>query len=119
MALVNARFAHHPGSLDTFGWPVTRAQALQVLHEFVAHRLPSFGLYQDAMWEGEVWLYHSHFSSSLNLKLKVFVVKNIFFILLFCKALLPILQLVTYILLIIHYILIRFLIIIFLLLLLD
>ena len=69
MALVNARFAHHPGSLDTFGWPVTRAQALQVLHEFVAHRLPSFGLYQDAMWEGEVWLYHSHLSSSLNLKL--------------------------------------------------
>jgi deoxyribodipyrimidine photolyase-related protein len=35
----------------------------------VKHRLPSFGLYQDAMWEGEVWLYHSHLASALNIKL--------------------------------------------------
>jgi deoxyribodipyrimidine photolyase-related protein len=69
MALVNRRYAHHPGSLETFGWPVTRAQALQALHDFMAHRLPSFGLYQDALWEGEVWLYHSHLSCALNLKL--------------------------------------------------
>ena len=69
IALVNLRFAHHPGSLDLFGWPVTRSQALIALDNFVAHRLPSFGLYQDAMWEGEVWLYHSHLSSALNLKL--------------------------------------------------
>ena len=27
MALVNTRFASHPGSLSEFGWPVTRAQA--------------------------------------------------------------------------------------------
>jgi len=69
MALVNTHLAHHPGSVDTFGWPVTRAQALQALAAFVTHRLPSFGLYQDAMWEGEVWLYHSHLSCALNLKL--------------------------------------------------
>ncbi len=67
--LVQQRFAHHPGSVDSFAWPVTRPQALLALSEFVAHRLPSFGLYQDAMWEGEVWLYHSHLSSALNLKL--------------------------------------------------
>ncbi|MFM9878780.1 MAG: cryptochrome/photolyase family protein [Burkholderiaceae bacterium] len=69
MALVNQRFAAHPGAIDTFGWPVTRAQALEVLQGFVLHRLPLFGQYQDAMWEGELWLYHSHLSSSLNLKL--------------------------------------------------
>jgi deoxyribodipyrimidine photolyase-related protein len=69
MVLVNTRFAHHPGSLSQFGWPVTRTQALQVLADFIQYRLPQFGQYQDAMWEGEVWLYHSHLSSSLNLKL--------------------------------------------------
>ena len=69
MALVNQRFAQHPSSLEHFGWPVTRDQALQVLADFVQYRLPHFGQYQDAMWEGEVWLYHSHVSSSLNLKL--------------------------------------------------
>ena len=67
--LVNQRFAHHPGSLASFGWPVTREQALSALADFIAHRLPSFGLYQDAMWEGDVWLYHSHLSCALNLKL--------------------------------------------------
>ncbi len=67
--LVQQRFAHHPGSVDSFGWPVTREQALETLHAFILHRLPSFGLYQDAMWEGEVWLYHSHLSCALNLKL--------------------------------------------------
>jgi deoxyribodipyrimidine photolyase-related protein len=69
MQLVKKKFAHHPGTITSFGWPVTREQALQALDEFIAHRLPSFGLYQDAMWEGEVWLYHSHLSSALNLKL--------------------------------------------------
>ncbi len=69
MNLVNLRFANHPGSLDQFGWPVTRTQALLSLEDFITHRLPNFGLYQDAMWEGEVWLYHSHLSCALNLKL--------------------------------------------------
>jgi deoxyribodipyrimidine photolyase-related protein len=69
IALVKQRFADHPGSVDSFGWPVTREQALQALDDFIAHRLPSFGLYQDALWEGEVWLYHSHLSCALNLKL--------------------------------------------------
>jgi deoxyribodipyrimidine photolyase-related protein len=69
MHLVNQRLAHHPGSINTFGWPVTRSQALQALHEFIEQRLPNFGVYQDAMWEGEVWLYHSHLSCALNLKL--------------------------------------------------
>ena len=69
MALVNTRFASHPGSLHSFGWPVTRAQALIALHAFIEQRLPLFGQYEDAMWSGQVWLYHSHFSCALNLKL--------------------------------------------------
>ena len=69
MTLVEKRFSDHPGCIATFGWPVTRAQGLQVLSDFIEHRLPSYGLYQDAMWEGELWLYHSHLSCVLNLKL--------------------------------------------------
>ena len=67
--LVNRRFASHPGSLESFRWPVTRESALDALNGFVRHRLPNFGDYQDAMWTGEPWLYHSLLSSSLNLKL--------------------------------------------------
>jgi deoxyribodipyrimidine photolyase-related protein len=69
IALVDARFADHPGRLDGFAWPVTREQALVSLHRFIAERLPWFGRYQDAMWPGEPWLYHSHLSAALNLKL--------------------------------------------------
>jgi deoxyribodipyrimidine photolyase-related protein len=69
MALVNTRFASHPGTLHSFGWPVTRPHALLALQAFIAQRLPLFGQYEDAMWAGEVWLYHSHLSCALNLKL--------------------------------------------------
>ncbi len=69
IALVEKRFAGHPGRLDDFAWPVTRAQALQALQCFIADRLPLFGRYQDAMWPGEPWLFHAHLSAALNLKL--------------------------------------------------
>ena len=69
IALVQARFSDHPGQLDSFAWPVTRAQALVALQRFVAERLPLFGRFQDAMWPGEPWLYHAHLSAALNLKL--------------------------------------------------
>lgn len=67
--LVKREFANHPGDVDSFDWPVTPAQAQQLLEDFIEHRLPLFGPYQDAMWTGEPFLYHSLLASSLNLKL--------------------------------------------------
>lgn len=69
IALVETRFAKHPGKLNNFDWPVTPADAKLALDDFIANRLRHFGVYQDAMWTGEPWLYHARLSSSLNLKI--------------------------------------------------
>lgn len=69
LALVARRFADHPGSLAAFAWPVNREQALAALQRFVEERLPLFGPYEDALWPGQPWLYHSQLSAALNLKL--------------------------------------------------
>lgn len=67
--LVNERYPQAPGRLDTFGWPVTRNQALELLDDFIAYRLSGFGPFEDAMWTGQPWLFHSQLSVPLNLKL--------------------------------------------------
>jgi len=69
LADVEKHFANHPGSLNQFNWPVTREQALIALDDFIKHRLPQFGEYQDAMWTGQPFLYHSLLSAALNVKL--------------------------------------------------
>lgn len=66
IALVEGRFRHHFGTLDSFALPVTAEQARELLKDFVTERLPRFGTYQDAMLEGADFLYHSRLSTSLN-----------------------------------------------------
>ncbi len=69
IALVEDKFAKHFGSLDQFGWPVTREQAEEAADAFFSERLPKFGDYQDAMVYGEDDLFHSMLSTSINLGL--------------------------------------------------
>ena len=69
IALVEAHFADHFGDLLPFHFAVTRDHALAALDEFIAKRLTLFGDYQDAMIQGEPWMYHSHIGLYLNVGL--------------------------------------------------
>ncbi|MEN8719381.1 MAG: cryptochrome/photolyase family protein [Oceanococcaceae bacterium] len=69
IALINRRFPEHPGSTDDFDWPISAAQARAALADFIEHRLPHFGHYQDAMQLHTPWLYHSRLSAAMNLHL--------------------------------------------------
>ncbi|NND59942.1 MAG: cryptochrome/photolyase family protein [Gammaproteobacteria bacterium] len=69
LAEVGERFADHPGSLENFFWPVTAQQAQRALDDFIDNRLACYGRYQDAMWQGEPYLYHALLGSSINLHL--------------------------------------------------
>ncbi len=67
--LVAQRFPDHIGTLEPFGFAVTRADAERALEHFVAHGLARFGDYQDAMLEGEPFLYHSLLGGYINIGL--------------------------------------------------
>ena len=69
LKLVEERFPHHFGDLKPFSFSVTRDQALVTLATFIEQRLCLFGDFQDAMIEGEPWMYHSHISFYLNIGL--------------------------------------------------
>jgi deoxyribodipyrimidine photolyase-related protein len=57
------------GDVAGFDLPVTRAQALTALEDFLVHRLADFGPYEDAMLAGETYLYHSRLSAAMNVGL--------------------------------------------------
>jgi deoxyribodipyrimidine photolyase-related protein len=67
--LVSQRFADHYGDLEPFWFPVTKADAETAAAHFMAHMLPSFGDFQDAMVRGQRFLFHSVLSPCLNVGL--------------------------------------------------
>tara|TARA_B110000259_G_C14034035_1_gene408206 strand:- start:5134 stop:6660 length:1527 start_codon:yes stop_codon:yes gene_type:complete len=66
MALVNDKFSNHFGDMEPFYFAVNRNQAISSLKKFINERLESFGTYQDAMIEGEDFMFHSHIGFYLN-----------------------------------------------------
>ncbi len=66
MALVAERFAEHFGEVDGFALPVTAQDAAVALADFVTHRLPGFGDWQDTMKTGESAMFHALISTSMN-----------------------------------------------------
>lgn len=66
LRLVADKFDDHFGDLEPFYFAVTRDQALYALDKFIEERLPTFGDYQDAMVEGEPWMYHAHIGFYMN-----------------------------------------------------
>jgi len=59
------------GKIDanSFIWPTSREESLELLDFFTHHCLPLFGDYQDAMTDNEWSLYHSRLSFSMNSKM--------------------------------------------------
>lgn len=66
LQLVEENFADHFGDLTPFWFAVTADEAEAALSQFIDQALPNFGDYQDAMLDGERFLYHSVLSAYIN-----------------------------------------------------
>ncbi|WP_305984927.1 cryptochrome/photolyase family protein [Roseibium sp. MMSF_3544] len=66
LQLVGDRFADHPGQLEPFWFAVTSAQAEDAFDGFLTNALADFGTYQDAMLQGQKFLFHAVTSAYLN-----------------------------------------------------
>jgi deoxyribodipyrimidine photolyase-related protein len=63
---VEKRFADHPGQLDLLCYPTSHQDAKRWLKHFLATRLQQFGDYEDAIVQGESWLWHSVLTPAMN-----------------------------------------------------
>lgn len=63
---VATRFADHPGNLERLFYPTSHSDASKWLGHFLKHRLARFGDHEDAMVEGESWLWHGVLTPALN-----------------------------------------------------
>ncbi|WP_193743514.1 cryptochrome/photolyase family protein [Tateyamaria sp. ANG-S1] len=67
--LVERRFGNHFGDLRPFWFATDQGQARQALAHFVAHALPKFGDFQDAMLAENRFLYHAVVGLYINIGL--------------------------------------------------
>ncbi len=59
------------GSIDAenFNWPTSRKESLQLIDYFCEHLLAHFGTYQDSLFSGHKFLFHSRLSFAMNSKM--------------------------------------------------
>ena len=59
------------GSIDAenFNWPTSRNESLQLIDYFCEHLLAHFGTYQDSLFSGHKFLFHSRLSFAMNSKM--------------------------------------------------
>ncbi len=67
--LVASEFGDNFGDVEPFHFATDRQGALDALAHFVKHALPRFGDYQDAMLDGQPYLYHAVLSPYINIGL--------------------------------------------------
>ena len=66
---IHSEFSHHPGDGNSVIYPVTHEAAQNWLTAFFEQRFALFGPYEDAIVEGQHWLYHSVLTPMLNIGL--------------------------------------------------
>ncbi|WP_299143316.1 cryptochrome/photolyase family protein [uncultured Tateyamaria sp.] len=69
LELVERRFGNHFGDLRPFWFATDQGQARRALAHFVAHALPKFGDFQDAMLADNRFLYHAVIGLYINVGL--------------------------------------------------
>ncbi|MEO1617481.1 MAG: cryptochrome/photolyase family protein [Planctomycetota bacterium] len=63
---VKGNFADHPGTLQELFYVTDHKAARKWLRDFLKARLDRFGDYEDAIVEGESWLWHSVLTPAMN-----------------------------------------------------
>ncbi len=66
---VMRRYKDHPGEIEHLIYPTSHGDAQKWLDNFIKHRFELFGDYEDAMVQGENWLWHSVLTPMLNVGL--------------------------------------------------
>lgn len=67
--IINKNFKNNPGETDNFWLPVDFPGSQTWLDDFLENRFANFGAYEDAMKDGEAFLFHSALSPLLNIGL--------------------------------------------------
>ena len=63
---VNKRFGDNYGSIENLYYPTDHKAARKWLKDFLKQRFENFGVYEDAIVQGESWLWHSILTPMLN-----------------------------------------------------